>query len=382
MLASSTSTQDGTQDPIEYIGGSCNDDREDARLVIVKNTGALDRYVRLNYVRGELEIATAGQTLRPFRFAGCNRRGRRRCQGPPPVQTGVFDGTESVETFSSDGLRRIFFEADGTPITAGNFLASTDGGRVLQKPDLAAADGVSTSTPGFSTFRGTSAAAPHAAAIAALMLEAAGGPANVTPAALRTAMTGAALDIEATGVDRDSGAGIVMAPGAVDAVDVAVADRNGAPTVSGTISDRTFAPGDAALTIDLTSVFSDPDNDTLTYTVWSSDNARLSVSAVTGTSFTLTPVSPGRMVVAVVAADPESLIDVLTFVVTVTNTTGAPNTAPQITSPSSFDVRENQSVARRLVARDIDPGGRGDGLGDCGRGRSGAVHRSPPIRGI
>ena len=109
-----------------------------------------------------------------------------------------------------------------------------------------------------------------------------------------------------------------MAPGAVDAVDVAVADRNGAPTVSGTISDRTFAPGDAALTIDLTSVFSDPDNDTLTYTVRSSDNARLSVSAVTGTSFTLTPVSPGRMVVAVVAADPEGLIAVLTFGVTVT----------------------------------------------------------------
>ena len=40
----------------------------------------------------------------------------------------------------------------------------------------------------------------------------------------------------------------------------------------------------------------------------------------------------------------------------VTNTTGAPNTAPEITSPSSFDVRENQSVARRLEARDIDPG--------------------------
>ena len=40
----------------------------------------------------------------------------------------------------------------------------------------------------------------------------------------------------------------------------------------------------------------------------------------------------------------------------VTNTTGAPNTAPQITSPSSFDVPENQTVARRLAARDTDPG--------------------------
>ena len=40
----------------------------------------------------------------------------------------------------------------------------------------------------------------------------------------------------------------------------------------------------------------------------------------------------------------------------VTNTTGAPNTAPEITSPSSFDVPENQSVARRLAARDTDAG--------------------------
>ena len=40
----------------------------------------------------------------------------------------------------------------------------------------------------------------------------------------------------------------------------------------------------------------------------------------------------------------------------VTNTTGAPNTAPEITSPSAFDVPENQTLARRLEARDIDQG--------------------------
>ena len=40
----------------------------------------------------------------------------------------------------------------------------------------------------------------------------------------------------------------------------------------------------------------------------------------------------------------------------VTNTTGAQNTAPEITSPSSFDVRENQLVVRRLAARDTDAG--------------------------
>ncbi len=40
----------------------------------------------------------------------------------------------------------------------------------------------------------------------------------------------------------------------------------------------------------------------------------------------------------------------------VTNTTGAPNTDPEITTPESFDVPENQAVARRLAARDTDPG--------------------------
>ena len=74
-----------------------------------------------------------------------------------------------VETFSSDGPRRIFFNADGTAYTPGN--VSSTGGVLLQKPDLTAADGVSvTGVGGFaSPFFGTSAAAPHAAAIAALV---------------------------------------------------------------------------------------------------------------------------------------------------------------------------------------------------------------------
>ena len=314
VRAFSTNTQDGSQDPIEFILSSCSPDRVGTRLVIVKNAGAEDRYLRLSYAREGLAITTAGHTF--------GHPASQDAIGVAAVDVadaggagGVFNGTESVETFSSDGPRRIFFEADGTPITPGNF--SSTGGRVLQKPDLAAADAVSTSTPGFSTFRGTSAAAPHAAAIAALVLEAGGGSANVTQDELRTAMTGAALDIEATGVDRDSGAGIVMAPGAVDAVDVAVADRNQAPTVANAPADQALAPGGDAVTIDLAGVFSDPDNDRLTYTVWSSDNERLSLSLLTGTAFTLTPLAPGRMVVTVVATDPEGLSAVLTVEVAV-----------------------------------------------------------------
>jgi subtilisin-like proprotein convertase family protein len=57
-------------------------------------------------------------------------------------------------------------------------------------------------------FFGTSASAPHAAAIAALVKSA--NP-RATPARIRQALTVTALDIEAAGFDRDSGAGIVDA---------------------------------------------------------------------------------------------------------------------------------------------------------------------------
>jgi subtilisin family serine protease len=109
----------------------------------------------------------------------------------------------------------MFYFADGTPITPGNFLFGTNGGVVLVKPDIAAADGVSTRTPFFSPFFGTSAAAPHAAGVAALVKSA--NPA-ATGAQIFNALTGTALDIRAVGIDRDSGYGIVMAPAAVNAI--------------------------------------------------------------------------------------------------------------------------------------------------------------------
>ena len=75
------------------------------------------------------------------------------------------------------------------------------------------------------------------------MLQAGGGPTQVTPQELREAMTESALDIEEPGVDRDSGAGIVMAPAAI-----------GALTASG--NPQTLAPGGTAATIDLDTEFS------------------------------------------------------------------------------------------------------------------------------
>ena len=314
VLVSSTDTQDGTQDPIESI--SLGFFRiSDARLVVVKASGS-DRYLRVHAFGGRLGIQTAGNLY--GHAAAENAVSVAMVDVRTAAGSGnVFNGTESVRTDNSDGPRRIFFQPDGTAITSGNF--SSTGGKLLQKPDLTAATCVSTATPGFSTFCGTSAAAPHAAAIAALMLEAAGGPDRVTLAQLRTGMTSgtAVLDIETTGFDRDSGYGIVMATGAVDAVDVVVADRNGAPTVESAQSDRTFAPGDDAVDIDLANVFDDPDDDTLTYEAISSDPDRLAITR-SGSMVTLTPGSPGRVVVRLRAIDPDGLSATDSFSVTVT----------------------------------------------------------------
>lgn len=68
-----------------------------------------------------------------------------------------------------------------------------------------------------SPFFGTSAAAPSAAALAALVLTA---EPTITPAEVRTALTGTALDIMGAGLDRNSGSGIVMAMDAVGSLGI------------------------------------------------------------------------------------------------------------------------------------------------------------------
>ena len=195
VIRSSTTTQNGTQDPFEFISPYVLNNR----LVIVKTSGAANRYLYLGTGRGKLAISTA------MFQNGHNAAGAANAfsVAAVPAPNRPFNETDVVETFSSDGPRRIFYNPDGSAITPGNF--SSTGGLELQKPDIAAADRVSTTVPGFTTFSGTSAAAPHAAAIAALLLSY--NPQS-TPAQIRAAMQSTAIDIEAPGVDRDTGSGI------------------------------------------------------------------------------------------------------------------------------------------------------------------------------
>jgi hypothetical protein len=203
VQASSTNIQNGTQDPYEQVNQSAA--VVGSRIVIVKKASAAPRFLHLNANRGRFSINTNGQTHGHSAAADAFGCAATPASGPFP---NPFSATNLVETFSSDGPRRVFYQANGAPYTPGDFSAS--GGQLRQKPDITAADGVSVTGVGNfpSPFFGTSAAAPHAAAIAGLIKAA--NPA-LTPAQIRTALISSAIDIEAAGVDRDSGAGIIMA---------------------------------------------------------------------------------------------------------------------------------------------------------------------------
>jgi len=209
VVHSSVNFQSGSQDPYESV----NTLNVGERIVIVKVSGAA-RFLHLDTGRAWLSISTRGK-VRSHACATnafCVAAVAASTSFPNSFVGGV---TNPVETFCSDGPRRVFFQANGTAITPGNFSAT--GGAVRQKPDIAAADGVTTSVPGFYSFFGTSAAGPHAAAIAALLKSY--NPA-LTTTQIRNVMTNSALDIEATGFDQDSGSGIVMAFQALQAAPV------------------------------------------------------------------------------------------------------------------------------------------------------------------
>jgi hypothetical protein len=108
-------------------------------------------------------------------------------------------GLGDIENFSSNGPAPIFFPS---PMTR-------------PKPDVAAFDDVTTTVPGFAPFRGTSAAAPHSAAVAALLLSK--NP-NLTPAQVQSILTSTAADIGPPGFDDAAGFGRIDALAAFNAL--------------------------------------------------------------------------------------------------------------------------------------------------------------------
>jgi len=137
---------------------------------------------------------------------------------PSVVAVGAVDvhdpGLDTVEPFSSHGPARVDFPTL----------------QVRAKPDLVGFDGVAISNAGgfpscppFCAFFGTSAAAPHSAGIAALLLD---QDPTLTPAEVQAALTRGAVDIGPQGFDDASGFGRIDA--------LAAAEPSTSPTTTST----------------------------------------------------------------------------------------------------------------------------------------------------
>ena len=116
--------------------------------------------------------------------------------------------------FSARGGVPIFFD------TEGNRLPWAD---VRLKPELVGPDGGNTTFfggdfegDGFPNFFGTSASAPHVAAVAALMIE---EEDDITPEGIYAVLQATAQDMNEPGFDFDTGFGFIDAEAAVDEAD-------------------------------------------------------------------------------------------------------------------------------------------------------------------
>jgi uncharacterized repeat protein (TIGR01451 family) len=269
----STNTQSCTQDPVESINDSGGTFLVNSLLVIVNfNGAAATRALHVDTERGRLSIGTSGATF------GHNAAASALTVAAADVATaggGIFTGGTSnpPQGFSSDGPRKIFYTPAGVAITPGNFLFATNGGTTLNKVDFTAADGVTTGVGGFNPFFGTSAAAPHAAAIAGLIKSS--NPA-LTNAQITNILNTTALHVS-NFLPRTVGTGIVMASLAVGA---AIADL----TITKTHA-ASFMQGQTGATYTITVTNSGLTPTTGTVTVVDTLPASLTATAMTGTGW-------------------------------------------------------------------------------------------------
>ncbi|MBC6478361.1 MAG: S8 family serine peptidase [Hormoscilla sp. GM7CHS1pb] len=203
-------------DPIEAFrfprGGSFN-----IRIGKAKDSGpnpGLMKYV----VFGDVTI-NEYNTASPTSFGHANAAGASSVGAAAYFNTPAFGvNPPRLNSFSSAGGIDILFN------TAGNRLAKPES---RQNVDIVAPDETNTTffgrdipndTDRYPNFSGTSAAAPHAAAVAALMLEAAGGSGRLTPSKIYSTLEKTAINMGAPGYDNDTGYGLIDANAAVAAV--------------------------------------------------------------------------------------------------------------------------------------------------------------------
>ena len=136
---------------------------------------------------------------------------------------------------------------------------------------------------------------------------------------------------------------------ATQSISVSVAAPNRAPVAVGSISSYTLIAGGSVVRVDVSGNFSDPDDDTLTYTA-SSDDTNVATASVSGSLVTITPEGAGNTTVTVTASDGK-----LTATQSISVSVAAPNRAPvAVGSISSYTLIAGGSVVRVDVSGNFE----------------------------
>jgi hypothetical protein len=232
----------GTQQPYEVVTATVGGQATNVEVVVARRDGATTaprfrlEHIRSDLIGAERLVGTGGDVIGPDAVG--------HPVVPRAVALGAVPASDSsaVEPFSSRGPATWYWG----PVVGSTPASRLAAPQLIPKPDLAATDRVQTTffydrTPPYDgpfVFAGTSAAAPHAAAVAALLR--ACNPA-LTPDQLKQALQSTAAPV-AGGEPETVGAGLVSAKAAGDLV------CQGSPQVPRfSISDASVVEGTSTL---------------------------------------------------------------------------------------------------------------------------------------
>jgi hypothetical protein len=226
VVASADDNVLGSQRPFELIGWENDTGEEvDVQLVVNRFAGAASPRLKFILLQNDGVTATEYPESSGEDVVGPTIFGHSGASGAVGVGAVPFDDASTVEPYSSRGPVSHYFG----PVV-GTSPAAPIGRQTISKPDLVATDGGANTffgslVSGVWRFFGTSAAAPHAAAVAALMRQA--NP-SLPVDRLRLALAATARPVGSFGSGA-VGAGLVDAYAAVSSValppTVSIAER-------------------------------------------------------------------------------------------------------------------------------------------------------------
>jgi PKD repeat protein len=258
----------------------------------------------------KMVVFGSGNTINEYRTDSATLYGHANSAGAEAVAAAFWEDTPvfgidppKPEPYTSRGGTAIYFNPNGSPKQAPEVRA---------KPEITAVDGVGTTFffsdtngDGVDEFFGTSAAAPHAAGIAALMLDALP---NSTPAQVNTALESSAIDMESPGFDFDTGAGLIEADAAISAL---MAGAGNLPPTAG------FTFGTSGLVVDFTDTSTDADGSVSTWS-WNLGDGTTATTQNTSHAYAVS----GTYTVTLTVMDNDGAEDSASQQVTVVNAGG------------------------------------------------------------